>query len=155
MTEIIKAQAQAQAPPREEEAVHLEEVTETPYLSPLATTSTEDLPSQERDPSTQAALSATDHPSMYMSRGKLRTTCFDAAAGLQRTTTRGDDTKHNLPWAPKHHGTRLRKCDVRQHTRRTAPSAPRTPGALHRATRVAIELPQLWPDIMARLAGDG
>lgn len=82
-----------------EEAIYLEEVTDTLYLSPLATTTTEDLSSQEEGASTQGARFRAD-PSMYKFRSSLRTTCFNAAATMRRTTTRGGDTNTIYLGAP-------------------------------------------------------
>lgn len=166
--------------PKGQGAIYLEEVTDTLYLSPLATTTTEDLSSQGTSASAQGARFRAD-PSMYKFRGSLRTTCFNAAATMQRTTTRGGDTNTIYLGAP----STERGCAsvTYDNTRdvlhlRFVPPAFRFPdgsgrltsplsailesvwsqeleGALNRARRVAIDVSQLWPALGARLAGGG
>lgn len=69
------------------EAMYLDEATDTLYLSPLATTSTEDTTSPPgTDVSTQGAQFRSD-PSMYKFRSSLAATCIDAAATVRRSTT--------------------------------------------------------------------
>ncbi|KAH8769988.1 hypothetical protein F5883DRAFT_417039 [Diaporthe sp. PMI_573] len=162
------------------EVIYLDEVTDTLYLSPLSTTTTDDLSSQENS-TAQGALFRTD-PSMYKFRGSLSATCIDAAATVRRSTTgRGSsstsgDTNTIYLGAP----STARGCasvtyDNTQDVLhlRFVPPAFRFPdgsrrltspvsaifesvwsqelaGALHRARRVAIDVSQLWPDLGAR-----
>lgn len=69
------------------EAIYLEEATDTLYLSPLTTTSTEDaISTPGTNVSTQGARFRSD-PSMYKFRSSLAATCIDAAATVRRSTT--------------------------------------------------------------------
>ncbi|KAG6360482.1 hypothetical protein INS49_011544 [Diaporthe citri] len=66
------------------EAIYLDEATDTLYLSPLATTTTEDAASPGTEVSTQGARFRSD-PSMYKFRAGLAATCIDAAATVRRS----------------------------------------------------------------------
>lgn len=80
------------------EAIYLDEAADTLYLSPLATTTTEDATASpgETKVSTKGARFRTD-PSMYNFRGSLASTCTDAAATVRRSlsTARGRDGDTN------------------------------------------------------------
>lgn len=65
------------------EAIYLDEATDTLYLSPLVTTTTEDATSEGTEVSTQGARFRSD-PSMYKFRAGLAATCIDAAATVRR-----------------------------------------------------------------------
>ncbi|KAI7785329.1 hypothetical protein LA080_007614 [Diaporthe eres] len=70
--------------PSKREAIYLDEATDTLYLSPLATTTTEDAPPPGTEVSTQGARFRSD-PSMYKFRADLAATCIDAAATVRRS----------------------------------------------------------------------
>jgi hypothetical protein len=165
------------------EVIYLDEVTDTLYLSPLSTTTTDDLSSQENS-TAQGALFRTD-PSMYKFRGSLSATCIDAAATVRRSTTgrggsstSGDTNTIYLGAPSTARGCASVTYDNTQDVLhlRFVPPAFRFPdgsrrltspvsaifesvwsqelaGALHRARRVAIDVSQLWPDLGARVAG--
>ncbi|POS73537.1 hypothetical protein DHEL01_v208067 [Diaporthe helianthi] len=163
-----------------EEAIYLDEVTDTLYLSPLATTTAECLSPQAIGASSSQGARFRADPSMYQFRSSLRTTCFNAAAAILRTTTRGVDTNTIYLGAPStergcasvtYDNTRdvLYLCFVPpafrfpdDSGRLTSPLSAifesiwsqELEGALHRARRVALDVSQLWPDLGARLAGD-
>lgn len=164
------------------EAIYLDEATDTLYLSPLATTATEDSTSPETEVSTQGARFRSD-PSMYKFRAGLAATCIDAAATVQRSipaAPSSGDTNTIYIGAP----STARGCPSITYDNtqdvlylRFTPPAFRFPdggrlaspisaifesiwsqelaGALHRARRVAIDVSQLWPDLWARGVGGG
>lgn len=82
--------------PSKREAIYLDEAADTLYLSPLATTTTEDATASpgETKVSTKGARFRTD-PSMYKFRSSLASTSIDAAATVRRsllpTSSRGRD----------------------------------------------------------------
>lgn len=85
----------AEPEPSKREAIYLDEAADTLYLSPLATTSTEEATTSQGGTevsSTQGARFRTD-PSMYKFRSSLASTCIDAAATVRRsllpTSSRG------------------------------------------------------------------
>lgn len=164
------------------EAIYLDEATDTLYLSPLATTTTEDATPPGTELSTQGARFGSD-PSMYKFRAGLAATCIDAAATVRRSmpAARSGDTNTIYIGAP----STARGCPSITYDNtqdvlylRFTPPAFRFPdggrltspvsaifesvwsqelaGALHRARRVAIDVSQLWPDLWARgVADDG
>lgn len=164
------------------EAIHLEEATDTLYLTPLATTTTEHLSSPGNNVPTQGALFRSD-PSMYKFRSSLAATCIDASATVRRSITTGPgggDTNTIYVGAP----STARGCasvtyDNTQDVLylRFSPPPARFPGggrltgpvsailesiwsrelagALHRARRVAVDVSQLWPGLCARGAAGG
>lgn len=158
------------------EAMYLDEATDTLYLSPLATTATEDATSPGTEVSTQGARFRSD-PSMYKFRAGLAATCIDAAATVRRSmpAARSGDTNTIYIGAP----STARGCPSITYDNtqdvlclRFTPPPFRFPdggrltspvsaifesvwsqelaGALHRARRVAIDVSQLWPDLWAR-----
>lgn len=158
------------------EAIYLEEATDTLYLSPLATTTTDDATDEATEVSTQGARFRTD-PSMYKFRAGLAATCIDAASTLRRSMPAAGSGDTNTVYIGAPSTARGCPSITYDNTQdvlylRFSPPAFRFPdggrltspvsaifesiwsqelaGALHRARRVAIDVSQLWPDLWAR-----
>lgn len=177
-SEVHNDNEDTDSPHSKQDAVYLDEATDTLYLSALDTTTKEDIssPTATSSTPTQGARFRSD-PSMYKFQANLRATCIDAAATVQASTARSRDTntiRLGGPNAGAGAGASITYNNTQDvlHLRFTPPAfrftggegrlagpisaifesiwSEELAGALHRARRVAIDVSQLWPGLGAR-----
>ncbi|KAL1850387.1 hypothetical protein Daus18300_012982 [Diaporthe australafricana] len=162
-----------------EDAICLDEATDTLYLTALDTTTKDDIssPTATSNTHTQGARFHSD-PSMYKFRADIQATCFDAEATMRASTARSTDTNTIRLGGASSTGASITYDNTQDvlHLRFTPPAfrfpgdsegrlagpisaifesiwSDELAGALHGARRVAIDVSQLWPDLGARDAG--